>query len=143
MSQSELPSPAPEIAQHDAAFWAATSQGRLLAGSCTDCDEWFWPPTREFCPRCGGSISNRQVSGRGTIYSWTVVTRGGGAYKDAGAYVLAYVALEEGPTMLTNIVGTSPESLDVDMPVSLVFTPTDEPSGAALPRFEPAEKSSG
>jgi hypothetical protein len=69
------------------------------------------------------------------VYTFTIVTKGGGAYRDAGPYVVAFVELDEGPRLMTNIVETSPESVAVGQRVAVVFAPTDD--GTALPRFRP------
>ena len=68
--------------------------------------------------------------------SYTVNYRGEGPYQGCGPYVLAYVELDEGPRMMTNIVEAGPEALRVGMPVEVVFHDTGE--GSALPRFRPA-----
>ena len=75
-----------------------------------------------------------QVSGRGSIYSYTVNYRGDGPYRGI-TYALAYVELEEGPRMMTNIVEFAEQELEVGMPVEVVFHDTG--AGAALPRFRP------
>ncbi len=54
-------------------------------------------------------------------------------------YVLAYVELDEGPRIMTNIVQAGEEDLAVGMPVQVVFHDTGE--GSALPRFRPATAS--
>jgi uncharacterized OB-fold protein len=71
----------------------------------------------------------------GTVYSYTVNYRGEGAYRDRGPYVLAYVELDEGPRMMTNIVDAGDTGVAVGMPVEMVFHDTGE--GSALPRFRP------
>ena len=76
-----------------------------------------------------------EASGRGTVYSYTINHRGQGDYRDL-AYVLAYVELEEGPRVLTNIVDCDPIQVSVGQAVQVVFHPTS--NGAALPRFRPA-----
>jgi uncharacterized OB-fold protein len=76
-----------------------------------------------------------QVSGRGRIYSYTVNHRGEGAYQSSPPYVLAYVELDEGPRMMTNVVGADEAKLAVGLPVEVVFHDTGE--GTALPRFRP------
>jgi len=48
-----LPAPAPVVSPHSAAFWEASAHERFLVGHCPGCDQWFWPPNRTFCPRCG------------------------------------------------------------------------------------------
>jgi uncharacterized OB-fold protein len=138
-----LPAPAPVVAPHSAEFWAATAHERLLVGHCPACDQWFWPPTRSFCPRCGGVASLREADGTGAVYSYTIVrvvgaiALGGGPYKDAVPYVLAYVELTEGPTVLTNIVGIDPDDVTIGLAVRVVFARTGGPEEPALPRFQP------
>jgi hypothetical protein len=115
-----------------------------VVGHCPACDQWFWPPTRSFCPRCGGPAGLREASGQGTVYSYTIVRAsgaialGGAPYRDAVPYVLAYVELAEGPTVLTNIVGVDPEDVTISLPVRVVFARTGGPQDPALPRFQPA-----
>jgi uncharacterized OB-fold protein len=79
-------------------------------------------------------VSWFEASGRGTIYSYTINRRGQGDYRDM-AYVVAYVELDEGPRVLTNIVDYDFEKLEVGQPVQVVFHPTS--GGPALPRFRP------
>jgi uncharacterized OB-fold protein len=80
-----------------------------------------------------------QASGKGTIYSFTVNRRGAGdlvEYRDPVPYVLAYVELEEGPRIMTNIVGCDPDSVKIGQAVEVVFHDTGQ--GSALYRFKPA-----
>ena len=75
------------------------------------------------------------MSGRGAIYSYTINHRGEGAYQGVPPYVLAYVELDEGLRMMTNIVEADGADLAVGLPVEVVFHDTG--AGAALPRFRP------
>ena len=130
-----LPAPAPPVNPETKPFWDATSQARLLVKRCQDCQSLIWYP-RAICPECSSlRTSWLQVSGRGRIYSYTVNHRGEGLYRGCGLYVLAYVELDEGPRMMTNIVETDDRELVVGMPVEVVFHDTGE--GSALPRFRP------
>ncbi len=61
--------------------------------------------------------------------------RGSGPFRDHAPYVLAYVELEEGPRLMTNIVGADPELVFVGQPVQVVFEPAGD--GDAVPRFTP------
>jgi uncharacterized OB-fold protein len=137
MSTAALPTPAPYQSPDSKEFWAATTEGRLLLRQCGDCAAYIWYP-RPFCPACGSlSTSWAQASGRGTVYTFTVVHRSQvPGYRDALPYVIAYVELEEGPRVMTNIVGCDPADVTVGMPVRVVFHDTGE--GSALFRFEPA-----
>ena len=77
------------------------------------------------------------MAGTGEVYSFTITRSGGGRrWREHLPYVVAYVTLDEGPTMLTNIVGCDPESVEIGMRVRAVFDDTGE--GHALVRFEPA-----
>lgn len=77
------------------------------------------------------------ASGRGTVYSFTVAARGLGSWKDRAPYVIAYVELDEGPRVLTNIVGTAPEMVKIGEAVTAVVE-IDE--GVPALRFCPAAK---
>jgi uncharacterized protein len=131
-----LPNPAPSISPDTEEFWSATAEGRLLISHCDDCDTLIWYP-RPFCPTCGGfNTSWTQASGKGTVYAFTIVHRSGmPGWREARPYVVAYVELEEGPRIMTNIVGCEPDVVRVGMPVRVVFHDTGE--GSALFRFEP------
>jgi uncharacterized OB-fold protein len=138
-SEQRLPAPAPFVNPEVKPFWEATAQNRLLLPRCDKCQTLIWYP-RPFCPRCAStSVTWIEASGRGTIYSFTVNRRGTAdlpEYRDVGAYVLAYVELEEGPRVLTNIVDCDPDSVRIGQPVEVVFHDTGQ--GTALPRFRPA-----
>ena len=133
---STLPNPAPTVTQANAAFWAATAEGRFQLQHCNECDTVLWFPRRH-CPSCWTeNVSTFDASGKGVIYSFTVIRKGAMAYKEAGPFVIAYVELAEGPRVMTNIVECDVETVKVDMPVEVVFHDTGQ--GNALYRFRPA-----
>jgi uncharacterized OB-fold protein len=138
VSEQVLPAPAPYVLPEVKPFWDATSQGRLLLARCVECAELIWYP-RPFCPSCASTrVEWIEASGRGTVYSFTVNRRGHAdlaAYRDVGTYVLAYVELDEGPRMMTNIVECDPDTVRIGQAVELVFHNTGQ--GTALPRFRP------
>ncbi len=134
---TDLPTPAPRVTTENQEFWAATGEGKLLLRRCEDCGNPIWYP-RSFCPDCGTfNTSWSEASGRGTVYAFTVVHRSMvPGYREATPYVVAYVELEEGPRIMTNVVGCGPDAVHVGMPVKVVFHDTG--AGNALYRFEPA-----
>jgi uncharacterized OB-fold protein len=69
----------------------------------------------------------KQASGRGSIHSFSVVHR-----KDA-SYVIAYVTLEEGVTVFTNIVDSDAAAVAIGAPVEVVFEPSR--TGQKVPVF--------
>ena len=132
-----LPVRSPHRTLETAAFWDGCAEGRFVLPRCDECGELIWYP-RLSCPFCGShSVTQTEVSGRGTLYSFTVVRRGSGPFRDAAPYVLAMVQLDEGPTMMTNLVDVDPESVTVGQPVHVVFERTDD--GEAIPRFAPED----
>jgi len=132
---SALPVTAPERTPETERFWQATADGRLVLPCCNDCGTVIWYP-RGLCPACGSvSVSWLEASGEGTVYSFTVVHRTSGPFRDAVPYVAAYVELSEGPRLLTNIIGCEPHEVHIGQRVHVVFCPTGD--GSALHRFEP------
>jgi hypothetical protein len=131
---AELPTPAPPVTPETKPFWDATAQGKLVLPKCKKCGNVIWYP-RDICPECHSiGVDWIDASGRGTIYSFTVTRRGG--YARGADYVLAYVELDEGPRMMTNIVDCDPDKLACGQAVQVVFHDTGQ--GSALPRFKPA-----
>jgi uncharacterized protein len=137
MTETQLPSPAPYISPEVKEFWDATAEGKLRIPKCDKCSLYVWYP-RPFCPSCGSTdVTWTDLSGKGTVYTFTAVHRSGvPGFRDQLPYVIAYVELEEGPRVMTNIVGIEPDQVTVGMPVSVVFTDTGK--GNAIFRFQPA-----
>jgi uncharacterized OB-fold protein len=139
VTERVLPAPAPHVLPEVKPFWDATAEGRLVLPRCVECQAIVWYP-RPFCPACGSlKVEWVQASGRGTVYSFTVNRRGQAdlpAYRDAGVYVLAYVELDEGPRVMTNIVDCDPDSVRIGQRVEVVFHDTGQ--GSALVRFRPS-----
>jgi uncharacterized OB-fold protein len=134
---SQLPSRPPIVNDDTRPFWDATAGGRIHLPRCETCDLVIWYP-RHHCPDCQGDVTWVDVSGRGTIYSYTIVRRGAsGSWREHPNYVIAYVELEEGPRLLTNIVEADPDALGVGDRVEVVFDDTGE--GNSLLRFRPAK----
>ena len=132
---AQLPAPSPPVNPETREFWSATAQGRLLLKRCLDCGSVIWYP-RAICPECSSLRTEwYEASGRGRIYSYTINNRGEGAYQGLPPFVLAYVELDEGPRLMTNIVGADPAGLTIGAPVEVVFHDTGD--GTALPRFRP------
>lgn len=136
LTSTTLPAPAPEVNPETKEYWDATAQGKLLLKRCDDCKAVIWYP-RAICPVCHSTNTSWfEGSGKGTVYTFSVVRRAGGPYAKATPFILAYVELEEGPRMVTNVVDIEPENLQVGQAVEVVFHDTGE--GSALPRFRPA-----
>lgn len=107
--------PAPATNPENEAFFAAALQGRLLYGYCRNCDKAHYYPRRS-CPSCFSTkVDWVDASGRGRIYSYTVIGAG------AERRVVAFIELEEGVRMLSNIVDAAPGQLAIGAAVRVAF----------------------
>jgi uncharacterized protein len=118
--------------EDDRFFWEGIDAGRLLLRRCAHCDRWQHPPT-PMCPACGSvDWTARELSGKGTVHTW-IVSRHPTEPDDAPRLV-AVIALDEGPRLVSNLVGLEPAAVVNDMPVELTFAVVD---GMRLPQFRP------
>lgn len=128
--------PVPVVAPWARAFWEATRENRLLLQCCEDCHKVIHYP-RIACPHCfSDRLGWQQASGRGIIYSYTVVQANApSAFAADVPYVVAVIRLEEGVQMLSNIVDCDFDQLSCDQAVEVVFERLDDEF--TLPKFRP------
>jgi uncharacterized OB-fold protein len=91
------------------------------------------------CPACGSrNVEWFTASGRATLYSYVINHRPAPGFEDDAPYAIAVVQLEEGPRMMSNILGlpATPEALVLDMPLQVTF---ESRGNVSLPQFKPAE----
>ena len=120
--------PAPTVFPDNETFWKAAGEGRLLVKRCAACSQYHWFP-RTLCPFCFSDRTEwKEASGRGTVYTFSVTRRAGPI-----PFAIAYVTLEEGPTMLTNLVDCDLDAVRIGDEVQVVFKPTD--GGPPVPMF--------
>jgi uncharacterized OB-fold protein len=118
----------PEVTDLTHSFWNAAREGRLVIQRCAACRHYNHPP-RTACDACLSTDLNFEaVSGRGTVWSFTVMHQKSVAgFEDAAPYLTALVELEEQPLLLlvTNLPGADPASLRIGDRVHVVFEPLD------------------
>jgi uncharacterized OB-fold protein len=134
MPQRPVPQPTPETQE----FWDGAKRGELRIQRCASCGRAYFFP-RPFCPHCGSDdVAWFTASGRARLYSYVINHRPPPGFRDDAPYVIAVVALEEGPRMMTNIVGVEPrpERLPLDMPLRVRWERLSDE--ITLPLFEPA-----
>jgi len=121
--------PAPKVLPETQAYWTAADEGRLLVKRCNSCGQAHHYP-RDICPHCLSSDTVWQdAAGTGTVYSFSTMGAG-----DA-AYTLAFVTLDEGVTLMTNLVDCDPATVRIGDKVRVVFQPSQ--GGHAVPMFTP------
>ena len=130
-----IPVPTPETRP----FWDATRRHELALPRCRACGRLHYYP-RGSCPHClSGDLAWERLSGRGRLHTFTIVYRGQRGFPLGEPYVIAIVELDEGPRMMSNLVGVAMDTaaVRIGMPVEVVFE--DVSDTIALPRFRPAE----
>ena len=118
-------------------YWDAAREERLVVQECQQCRQ-LWHPPLPACPNChchSGLLGWREVSGAGTVYTYTVVRHATHlAFADKIPYMIAIVELAEGPRLVTGITGCPPDEVRVGMPVRVCFRPIAD--GVTLAYFE-------
>ena len=122
----KIPAPQPNV--ENQRFFDAAAEGKLLIGQCDACGQPHYYP-RARCPFCLAETRWVESSGKGAIYSLSTMRRG------PAPFTLAYVTLDEGPAVLTNIATDDPDSLHIGQRVRVQFTPTE--GGPPVSMFAP------
>lgn len=121
--------PAPKVLPESLPYWQAADEGRLLVKRCQSCGQFHHYP-RDICPHCLSSDTVwENAAGTGTVYSFSTM-----GVADA-AYTLAFVTLDEGVTLMTNLVDCDPATVRIGDKVRVVFQPSQ--GGHAVPMFTP------
>jgi len=111
-------------------YWDAAKDGKLMVKFCKDCGKPHHYP-RGICPHCfSTNLEWRQAKGTGEVYTYSIMNA------SKPPYVIAYVTLDEGVSMMTNIVDTPHDKVKVGQKVKVVFKDMDD--GHKLPCFTAA-----
>ncbi len=131
---SEYTKPLPRGEGYNGEFYRFCKQHELRFQRCRDCSTWRHMP-RESCAQCGSfNWTWERSSGRGRIFTWTVVHRAlHPGFTDDVPYAVVVVELEEGVRLVSNLVDFAPEGLRLDLPVEVVFD--DVTPEFTLPKF--------
>lgn len=133
-------------------FESSTAQRlRLLAGKCSGCGALVYPQ-RTRCTSCGGhAFEEVPLSGRGTVFTFTVIARGGAPseFDDqqtmTGGIAVGIVQLEEGPRVIGQFTDWRPEDLSIDAPVTVAMRRLYDQEGMVRYglKFQPARVAEG
>ncbi|HXQ20959.1 MAG TPA: Zn-ribbon domain-containing OB-fold protein [Candidatus Acidoferrales bacterium] len=131
--------PPPAASRETLGWWQAAAEHRLLVQRCTDCGQTRMPPG-PLCPACRSfNRAWQEVSGHGTVYTYTIVHR---AYVPSLADTLPYVVIvveldgSGGVRLTSNLVDADSAVVHVGMAVEVAWE--DLGPGVAVPRFRPA-----
>lgn len=132
----ELPSP---IVNADSQpYWDAARDDRLVLQKCVDCGTVRFFP-RYLCTECGSEkVEWVNAAGRGTVHSFTIVHRAAfPEFQERTPYVVALIDLEDGPRMMTNILGEDALAVAIGDAVEVCFEARGG-DGAKVPQFRRA-----
>jgi hypothetical protein len=135
---AEATRPLPKLAEHDTRpFWQATKQKQLRFQRCEDCEALVFYP-RAHCPVCGSrSLRWETSAGLGTVYTWSVVRQSYHPFfRTLVPYAVAWIDLDEGPRLLSNVVGVDDPGADVSVGMR-VRVEWEEHEELAIPLFRP------
>ncbi len=106
-----------EIPRH----WRLKKQRYALVGEvCPHCQAKIFPP-RDVCPECGGEAKTEyQFSGKGEVYSFTVMHDAPAGFEDNIPYTVALVKLQEGPMVTAQLTDLGEAAVQIGMPVEMV-----------------------
>lgn len=134
------PRPQPRFPEPDTQpFWDATKNHELTYQTCDKCQTVIFFPRRH-CTACGSLDTTRKVSkGEGAVYTFSVIMQSRHpAFAELGPYALAYVDLDEGFRMMTNVVGVQDPVNDIQCGMRVKLRWEDQGEGEiSLPMFEP------
>ena len=131
--------PIPKSDPVTAPFWESLRKEKVEVQRCEDCETYVFYP-RALCPHCSSRrLKWTPVSGRGQVYTFTIVQKGPGAFQADGPYVVALVELDEGCRLMTNLIEVEPDpaKVKIGMPVEIVYDPVTD--AVTLPKFRPAQ----
>lgn len=126
----------PQLTDHNRPYWTGGSSGSLMIPRCDDCGRWV-DPVFDQCQTCEGSVHHEPVSGRGSVFSFTV-NRHEYHPNVPPPTVIAIVQLDEQDDLriVTNVVGCDPSAVRCGLAVQVDFEQHGE---VYYPVFTPAE----
>ena len=117
-------------------FWANLREHKLTAQRCKACNKFFTFPPQGACPHClSPEYEWVTLSGRGKVYSFVTYHRAWHpAYQDKTPYNVSLIDLDEGPRLISNVIGCTYDEVKIAMPVEIVYDDREE---YTLPQFRP------
>lgn len=133
------PRPLPVVTDLNTPFFSAAAEGRLILQRCLDCERWIYYP-RYACPFClSDRLDWRPATGRGTVYSYSLVFRPQHEYFNEQIPVaLVAVQVDEGPLLISDLLGEDRAEVYVGAPVVAAFETVSQGLGLVHFRLAPS-----
>jgi uncharacterized protein len=127
--------PTPVLTVDNAFYWQGAARGELLVQACGECGKLAHPPS-PLCPSCHSrNRTTQEMSGKGRISSFMIVHHPPNPWFEMPIPVVV-IELEEGPEVVSNVVGMALDAIDIGLEVEVLFAATDDPD-VAVPIFRP------
>ncbi len=135
LPEGAKPRPAPIPDAESAAFWAGTVDGTLLVQECSVCGQRQLYG-RSLCTNChAAALTWVPTNGMGTIYSRTIIRQNPSrSFRPMIPFVVALIDLDDGPRLMSNVIGTPAEDVHIGDRVRVLFEKVSDE--ASLPLFE-------
>ena len=131
----EVKKPRPTIDIDSKIYWDSAKNKKLMIQYSLDTKEYFLYSKQLTNTLDSKNVEWREVSGKGKIYSFTVVhAPAGSAFKDETPYIVASIELEEGARIISNIITQDIENISIGDRVKVVFEKQDDEF--TIPKFE-------
>jgi uncharacterized protein len=127
----------PRVDDDSRAYWESAKAHAAKLQKCGNCGQFRFYPSPA-CHFCGSlAFTWTPISGKGTIYSYSILERAkGNSFADLVPIAIVMVTLDEGPVMLSDLVGYDPDTVYIGQHVEMTYEDiTDE---ITLPMFRPA-----
>lgn len=136
--EKKIPRPVPKVNVYmdTAPFWKAANDGKLMIQYCKDTGQPQFFPRPVSMATGKRNLEWREVSGRGTVYTFSIHHNAWPGHEDRVPYVVALVQLDEGVRILCNVLNVKPEEVKIGMPVKLCWERLNDDIN--YPAFEPA-----
>lgn len=105
----------------------------LIGSKCVHCGKHYYPK-RSICPSCrrGGKMEDMKLSGRGKIFTYTVIRVPPAGFKIYSPYVVAIIDLDEGCKLVSQVVDVDLDKVKIGMPVKTCFRKIREDNSSGL-----------
>ena len=131
----EIKKPRPTIDPDSKTYWDAANDNKLMVQYSLETKEYFLYSKQLTNAADSKNIEWRQVSGKGKIYSFTIVyAPAGPAFKDDTPYIVASIELDEGARIISNVLTNDIEKVSIGDYVKVVFEKQND--GFTIPKFE-------
>lgn len=125
----------PTVDADSESWWSAVQDRALLVNACGSCGRNSLY-ARPFCPFCWSEdVTLVSASGRGRLYTWSVIHQNAAPFDGRTPHVVAMVDLEEGPRLMTVLEHCSPDDVHADMELMVDFR--EDHDGFVVPVFRP------